>query len=91
MLARAKKSSTAGTSVKRPTCGRSVEASPRMTGASSAARARRSASGSGSIAGDHGAERVGAAWASGYRWAVAMISSDFASHSSLVSAHAVMP
>ena len=38
----------AGLSLKCPTCARSVEASPRITGARAAARARRSAAGSGS-------------------------------------------
>ena len=46
----ARKSSTASQSVKWPTCGRSVEARPRITGASAAARACRSASGSGVVA-----------------------------------------
>jgi len=46
-LVLATKSSTAGRSVKCPACGWSVEASPLVTGASSAARARRWASGSG--------------------------------------------
>ena len=55
------KSSTTSLSVKWPTCGRSVEASPRITGASAAARARRSAAGSGSKPGDDGAERLGRA------------------------------
>ncbi len=62
-----------------------------MTGASSAARACRSASGSGSyppITGPNGSGRPRAAMNSA---AVRMISSDRASHSSLVRPHAVMP
>ena len=47
----AQKSSTTSLSVKCPTWGRSVDASPRITGASAAARARRSAGGQRLVAG----------------------------------------
>ena len=56
----ARKSSTTSVSVKCPTCGRSVEASPRSTGASAAARACRCGSGSGAYSGS-GPERLGPA------------------------------
>ena len=72
--------------------GASVLASPRMTGASAAARASRSASGSGSYPSSTGARTAPAGRVRPGRPArVRMIASEFASHSSLVSPHAVMP
>ena len=57
----ARKSRTTSASVKCPTCGLSVRASPRITGASAAALIRRSAAGSASKPGSAGAERLGPA------------------------------
>ena len=61
VLGPATKSSTTAVSSKWPTCGRSVEARPRRTGSSAAARSRRSAAGSGSKPGTTGPERLGPA------------------------------
>ena len=81
VLARARKSRTTSASVKWPTCGLSVLASPRITGARAAALSRRSASDSASNPGSDGAERLGRPRSARKRSAVRMISSELASHS----------
>ena len=90
-FSRAQKSSTAAASVKWPTCAWSVDASPRMTGASAAARARRASSGSGSNPATTGPNGSATPRVARNASAVRMISSEFASHASLVSPQAVMP
>ena len=88
---RAQKSSTTALSVKCPTCGRSVDANPRTSGASAAARARRSPSGSGSKPATTAPNGSVPPRRSRNAWAVRMISNELASHSSLVDPQAVIP
>ena len=87
----ARNSSTRGSSEKWPTVGLSCEAMPRMVGASAAAFARRSASGSAAFFFTAFPNGAFLPWVSRKACAVSMIQRLFSSASSLVSPQAVMP
>ena len=89
--AEARKSSTSSESVKWPTIGRSFEAIARTVGAIAAALARRSSAGSAAYPSRAGPNGSALLFAAMYSAAVSMIFSELASHSSLVSPHAVTP
>lgn len=89
--ARARKSSTGAASVKCPTCGRSSDARPRITGASAAARSSRASRSSASLPGRTAPKGSAFPRSSRNVSAVRIIQRALRSHSSEVSPHAVMP
>ncbi len=78
-------------SVKCPTCGRSVDTRPRISGASAAARALRSVSGSAAYPSTTGPNGSGFPRVARKSSAVRIIHNEFCSHSPEVAPHAVIP